>query len=116
MCVSINNNQCLVGEKLLAERLVFVGHISVDKIENINGTRTQPGGAALYAAMAARTLSNSVTLISATGKDNPFLDELNLLPNKDIKIYDSPTTKFHIRYDDRWEAHYLKSDMVLAQK
>jgi ribokinase len=96
--------------RLLAQRLVFVGHISVDKVENVNGTRVQPGGAALYAAMAARTLSPNVTLISATGKDNQFLDVLNLLPHRDVKIYDAPSTRFHIRYDRRWEAHYLKAD------
>jgi sugar/nucleoside kinase (ribokinase family) len=89
---------------------VFVGHISVDKVENVNGTRVQPGGAALYAAMAARTLSPNVALISATGKDNQFLDVLKLLPYRDVKIYDKPSTRFHIRYDRRWEAHYLKAD------
>jgi sugar/nucleoside kinase (ribokinase family) len=89
---------------------VFVGHISVDKVENVNGTRVQPGGAALYAAMAARTLSPNVTLISATGKDYNFLDVLDLLPYKDVKIYDAPSTRFHIRYDRRWEAHYLRAD------
>jgi len=89
---------------------VFVGHISVDKVENVNGTRVQPGGAALYAAMAARTLFPNVTLISATGKDNQFLDVLNLLPYKDVKIYDAPSTNFHIKYDRRWEAHYLRAD------
>ena len=96
--------------RLLAQRLVFVGHISVDKVENVNGTRVQPGGAALYAAMAARTLSPNVALISATGKDNQFLDVLNFLPYRDVKIYDAPSTKFHIRYDRRWEAHYIKAD------
>jgi ribokinase len=96
--------------RLVAQRLVFVGHISVDIVENVNGTRIQPGGAALYAAMAARTLSSNVTLISATGKDNQFLDTLNLLPNKDVKIYDAPSTKFHIKYDRRWEADYIKAD------
>lgn len=96
--------------RLIAQRLVFVGHISVDKVENVNGTRTQPGGAALYAAMAARTLFPNVALISATGKDNRYLDVLNLLPYKDVKIYDAPSTKFHIKYDRRWEAHYLKAD------
>jgi len=90
--------------------LVFVGHISVDKVENVNGTRVQPGGAALYAAMAARTLSQNVTLISATGKDNQFLNILNLLPYKDVIIYDAPSTRFHIKYDRRWEAHYLRAD------
>jgi sugar/nucleoside kinase (ribokinase family) len=96
--------------KLLAQRLVFVGHISVDKVENVNGTRVQPGGAALYAAMAARTLSPNVALISATGKDNKYLDVLNLLPYKDVKTYDAPSTRFHIKYDRRWEAHYLRAD------
>jgi sugar/nucleoside kinase (ribokinase family) len=89
---------------------VFVGHISVDKVENVNGTRVQPGGAALYAAMAARTLSPNVALISATGKDNKYLDVLNLLPYKDVKTYDAPSTRFHIKYDRRWEAHYLRAD------
>jgi sugar/nucleoside kinase (ribokinase family) len=96
--------------RLLAQRLVFVGHISVDKVENVNGTRVQPGGAALYAAMAARTLSPNVALISATGKDNKYLDVLNLLPYKDVKTYDAPSTRFHIRYDRRWEAHYLRAE------
>jgi sugar/nucleoside kinase (ribokinase family) len=89
---------------------VFVGHISVDKIENVNGSRVQPGGAALYAAMAARTLSPNVTLISATGKDYDFIDVLNLLPYKDVKMYDAPSTRFHIKYDRRWEAHYVRAD------
>jgi sugar/nucleoside kinase (ribokinase family) len=90
---------------------VFVGHISVDKIENINGTRVQPGGAALYAAMAARTLSPNVALISATGKDYGFLDVLDLLPYKDVKILDIPSTRFHIKYDGRWEARYLEAEL-----
>jgi len=105
-----------VGKELLAESLVFVGHISVDKIENVNGVRTQPGGAALYAAMAARTLSRDVTLISSTGKDNQFLDKLNLLPHTDIKMYDAPTTQFHIKYDRRWEANYLKAEQGAGSK
>jgi sugar/nucleoside kinase (ribokinase family) len=102
--------------RVLAQKLVFVGHISVDKVENVNGTNVQSGGAALYAAMAARTLSPNVTLISATGKDNKHLDVLKLLPYKDIKIYDEPTTKFHIRYDRRWEAHYLKASHGAGSK
>jgi ribokinase len=96
--------------KLLAQKLVFVGHISVDKVENVNGSRTQPGGAALYAAMAARTLSPNVALISATGKDYAFFDVLNTLPFKDVKIYDTNATRFHIRYDKKWDAHYLKAE------
>ncbi len=63
----------------------------------------------MYAAMGARTLSTNVTLISATGKDNKFLDVLKLLPYKDVRIYESPSTRFHIKYDNRWEAHYQKA-------
>ena len=70
----------------------------------------------MYAAMAARTLSNSVTLISATGNDNKFLDVLKLLPYKDVKIYDAPATKFHIKYDRRWEARYLKAEHGAGSK
>ena len=66
--------------------------------------------------MAARTLSPNVTLISATGRDNQFLDFLKLLPFKDIKIYDTPSTKFHIKYDRRWEAHYLKVEHGVGSK
>ncbi|MDH5391418.1 MAG: hypothetical protein OEX10_09735, partial [Candidatus Bathyarchaeota archaeon] len=76
----------------------------MDKIENINGARVQPGGAALYAAMAARTLSTNVTLISAMGKDYDFPDALNLLDSKDVKTYNMPSTRFHIKYNKRWEA------------
>ena len=107
----------MVGdERLLAQRLVFVGHTSVDKVENVNGTRVQPGGAALYAAMAARTLFPNVTLISATGTDNQFIDKLKLLPQSDVKVYKTPSTKFHIRYDRRWEAHYLKAEHGAGSK
>jgi ribokinase len=95
---------------------VFVGHISVDTVENVNGKNVQPGGAALYAAMAARTLSPNVILISATGKDNQFLDTLKLLPYRDVKIYNEAPTKFHIRYDSRWEAHYLKAEHGTGSK
>jgi ribokinase len=89
---------------------VFVGHISIDKIENTNGLHVQPGGAALYAAIAARTLFPNVALISSTGKDFQFIDVLNLLPYTDIKESENPCTKFHIKYDDRWEAHYIKAE------
>jgi sugar/nucleoside kinase (ribokinase family) len=107
----------MVGdERLLAQRLVFIGHTSVDKVENVNGTRVQPGGAALYAAMAARTLFPNVTLISATGTDNQFIDKLKLLPHSDVKIYKTTSTKFHIKYDRLWEAHYLKVEHGAGSK
>jgi len=59
--------------------------------------------------MAARTLSTNVTLISAVGKDYDFPDALNLLDSKDVKTYNMPSTRFHIKYNKRWEARYLKT-------
>jgi sugar/nucleoside kinase (ribokinase family) len=103
-------------KELIAKKLMFIGHISVDNVENINGTKIQAGGAALYAAMAARTLSNNVILISATGRDNPFRKVLELLPFSDVKIYETPSTKFHIRYDQQWEAYYLKAEYGAGSK
>ncbi|MBT8171567.1 carbohydrate kinase family protein, partial [Candidatus Bathyarchaeota archaeon] len=38
------------------------------------------------------------------------------IPYKDVKIYDEPSTKFHIRYDNRWEAHYLKVEHGAGSK
>ncbi len=93
----------------MAHRLLFVGHVSVDEIENVNGTKIQPGGAALYAATAARTLSSNVTLISAVGEDYEFPEALNLLDSRDVKRYKMPSTRFSIKYDKFWEAHYLKT-------
>ena len=89
--------------------LVFVGHVSVDKIENVNGVRVQPGGAALYAAMAARTLSKNVTLVSAVGRDYQFRDVLKHLDRSRVKVYNMSSTRFHIRYDEKWEARYVKT-------
>lgn len=87
----------------------FVGHISIDKVENINGSRTQPGGAALYAAMAAKALNTKPNLISAIGQDFPFKQSLSGLDSSNVKITKMPTTRFHIRYNQSWEANYLQS-------
>lgn len=93
----------------MAHRLVFVGHVSVDKVENVHGMRVQPGGAALYAAVAARTLSTNVTLVSAVGRDYQFPDALKKIGDSHVKVYNMPSTSFHIRYNDRWEARYAKT-------
>lgn len=86
----------------------FVGHISIDKVETINGSRTQPGGAALYAAMAAKALNVKPNLISAIGQDFPFKQYLIGLDSSNVKVLKMPTTRFHIRYNRRWEAKYLQ--------
>ncbi len=99
----------MTGDAPLAHRLVFVGNISVDKVENVHGVRVQPGGAALYAAVAARTLSTNVTLVSAVGGDYQFPEVLEKIGDSHVKVYNMPSTKFHIRYNDRWEARYVKT-------
>jgi len=43
------------------------------------------------------------------GQDYDFPDALNLLDSKDVKTYKMPSTRFHIKYNKRWEARYLKT-------
>lgn len=90
--------------------IFFVGHVSVDEVQNINGFNVQPGGAALYAAIAAKTLLENVHLISVVGKDYPFLDILDIFPRRFIKISRAQSTRFSIKYNEFWEAKYLKAN------
>lgn len=90
--------------------IYFIGHVSVDRVENVNGVRVQPGGAALYAAVAAKTLFNDVCLFSALGRDYEFMNVLEPFLSKHIKFFSMPSTSFHIKYNERWEAHYVKAE------
>lgn len=89
--------------------LMFIGHISMDHVENQNGIRLQPGGAAFYAAIAARTLLENVRLVSAIGSDFEFTEILKLLRSDYIKTFSLPSTRFAIKYNEHWEAEYLKA-------
>jgi ribokinase len=89
----------------LSSPIYFIGHISIDEIENIYGVKVQPGGAALHAAIAAKTLFDDVKLISIVGKDYPFMEVLNLFPDY-IRASKKSSTKFFIHYNKSWEAHY----------
>lgn len=93
----------------MIDGIFFIGHVSIDRVQNINGSNLQPGGAALYAAVAAKTLLENVYLISVVGKDYPFLDVLNIFPRRFIKVSNAPSTKFSIKYNERWEAKYLET-------
>jgi ribokinase len=95
---------------LLSGSITFLGHVSVDTVQNVNGSNVQPGGAALHAAVAARTLMENVVLASAVGRDYKFTDALHSFARRYIKTFSVPSTKFTIRYDERWEAHYLQED------
>jgi sugar/nucleoside kinase (ribokinase family) len=91
--------------------ITFIGHISIDKVDTVNGSRTQPGGAALYSALAAKTLNVNPHLISALGRDFPFKQCLSSLDSSNIKILNMPSTRFHIQYNRRWEAKYLQAQI-----
>jgi len=93
----------------LSNRIVFIGHVSIDKVKNIYGEREQPGGAALYAAIAAKTLYEDVGIISAIGKDYKYKDVLKMFSSRVIKEVNVPSTYFEINYDEKWNAKYVKA-------
>ena len=93
----------------MTESLTFIGHVSIDHVETVNGVNTQPGGAALYAAVAAKTLVDDVRLVSVIGEDYPYRDILSMFPRRFIKYSKMPSTRFRIRYDEKWEAEYLEA-------
>lgn len=95
---------------------MFVGHVSMDLVETPKGKSFQPGGAALYAALAARAIYRDVRLATAIGRDYEFLDVLRFFPMSGIKRYDMPSTRFHIRYDENWNAHYLEAKLGAGAK
>jgi len=87
--------------------LFFIGHISIDRIRNIWGERIQVGGAALFASVAARILTENVHLISAVGRDFKELDYIySNFPGSLIKRVNMPSTHFDISYDEKFRAKY----------
>lgn len=86
--------------------ILIVGHISIDRIKNIHGERVQAGGAALYAAMGARTISRDVGILSAIGDDYRFHDVLSLFKSSIVKRVKGRSTSFFIIYDKDWNATY----------
>jgi ribokinase len=100
----------------LSGSITFLGHVSVDTVQNINGLNVQPGGAALHAAVAAKTLVENIILASVIGRDYRFVDVLKSFAQRNVKVVSMPSTKFSIRYDERWEAHYLQEDYGAGKK
>jgi ribokinase len=95
---------------------MFIGHVSIDQIENQHGIRVQAGGAALYATMAAKTLLKSVTLVSAIGKHYKFTDTLKLLDANHVRTFNMPSTSFNIKYNKQGEAQYLEATFGASSK
>jgi len=94
----------------LTRTLTFIGHVSIDHVETVNGANTQPGGAALHAAIAAKTLIDNVLLVSVIGEDYPYREVLRLFPTRYVKASKLPSTRFRIMYDEKWEAKYLEAN------
>lgn len=98
--------------KLAGVRGAFVGHVSVDHVVNPRGERTQPGGAALYAALASKVLGCNPLLVSAIGYDYPFKDVVfRNFPPHGVKLVSLPSTRFEIIYDSSWRAKYTKIEL-----
>jgi sugar/nucleoside kinase (ribokinase family) len=95
---------------------MFVGHVSIDQIENPQGVRVQPGGAALYAAMAAKTLLKDIALVSVVGKDYRFTSVLRIFDSKHVRTVNMPSTRFNIKYNKRFEAQYLETTYGAGSK
>jgi len=89
---------------------MFIGHVSIDHVETVSGANTQPGGAALHAAIAAKTLIDDVILVSVIGEDYPYREVLRFFPRRYIKYSKMPSTRFRIRYNEKWEAKYLEAN------
>jgi len=96
--------------------IYFIGHVSVDRVENVNGVRVQPGGAALYAAVAAKTLFSNVRLVSAVSRDYEFMEFLEPFLSRHVRFFRMSPTRFHIKYNEKWEAHYLKAEHGVGSK
>ncbi|MFQ5997821.1 MAG: carbohydrate kinase family protein [Candidatus Bathyarchaeia archaeon] len=82
--------------------LLVVGHVSIDRVRTRNGEHTQLGGAALYAAMGAKVLTDNVRIITSVGKDFKHINFLySNFPNSLVRQVKSPTTFFGITYDEK---------------
>lgn len=90
-------------------RLVIMGHVSMDRVITPKGENRQPGGAALYTAIAAKTLLRDVYLVTCVGRDYVYMDILRRFDLKGIKVSSRPSTRFTIRYDEDWRAEYLEA-------
>jgi sugar/nucleoside kinase (ribokinase family) len=89
-------------------KIVFVGHTSVDRIRNARGEKVQPGGAALYAAVGAKTVYGDVGIVTAVGYDYQFGDVFNDFESATVKRVKEKSTEFFITYDKDWNASYRK--------
>lgn len=84
----------------------MAGHVSADHVVAPTGSRVQPGGAAAYAATAARVFSDDVAICTAVGQDYEYLHVLKEFPSSQVVVTKAKSTRFTIGYDEKWVAHY----------
>jgi len=88
----------------------------MDTITNMVGSRKQPGGAAVYAAVAARIFNDDVKLATAIGSDYEYKSILKeIFPSSNIFEAKSNSTKFEIQYDEGWNANYKVASFGAAR-
>lgn len=78
--------------------IVFVGHLSVDRIDPFGGsTRIEPGGAALFASMAASCVTGKIAVVTRiAGTEGYLLDPIRAA-GIDVYVQDSnETTRMHV--------------------
>ncbi len=91
----------------MVEELLFIGHVSIDRVKNVWGEHVQLGGAALYASLGAKVLTENVKLISAVGRDFKHLNFIySIFPGSLVKRVNMPSTFFSISYDENFKAKY----------
>ncbi len=96
--------------------ILIAGHASIDTVTNVVGRRRQPGGAALYAAVAARVFNGNVSLMTAIGKDYEYKELLReVFPRAFIKESKANSTRFEIEYDEGWNANYKMTSFGAAR-
>jgi len=83
--------------------LVVVGHVTVDHVDG----DIRPGGAALYAALAARKLGVRAGIVTSFAQDYPFLDVLAGIPSRVIEA--ERTTEMVNAYHDDLRFQRIKA-------
>lgn len=95
--------------------ILVAGHASVDHVFTPAGSMVQPGGAAFYAAMAARVFCDEVGIVTAVGKDFDYLGLLRDFASRDVVVTNAKSSRFEIHYDDKWVSHYRVSSFGAAR-
>jgi sugar/nucleoside kinase (ribokinase family) len=96
--------------------ILVAGNASIDTVTNVMGSRKQPGGAAVYAAFAARIFNDGVKLATAIGGDYDYRGLLKeTFPAASILVAKANSTRFEIRYDEGWNANYRVASFGAAR-